>query len=161
MAENESRANQEAPVPVPASLENSAGFLLNRAARIIRERVTEALEPLGMSPQEMGLLKIIDAEGPNTQQALCTRHNVDRTTMVQLIDHLEERQLVMRQPSASDRRANLIYLTPRGRKTLSKTNRLAKKEQEKFLEPLSEPEWESLRQHLVKLLEFHMQKHSD
>jgi len=155
MARHESETNPDGIEPVPASLSDSAGFLLNRAARIIREMVSEALQPLGLSPQEMGLLKLLAAGGPSTQQGLCTKHNIDRTTMVQLVDGLEERQLVIRQPSSADRRANLIFLTPRGRKTLSKASRLAQKQQQRFLSPLSEPEWEVLRQHLIKLLEYH------
>ncbi len=143
----------EAPEAVPTSLSHSAGFLLNRSARIIRERVEEALHPLGLSAQAYGLMRLIEAGGPTTQQSLCARNKIDRTTMVQLLDQLEERQLVLRQPSSTDRRANLIFLTPRGRKTLSRATRLVKKEQEKFLAPLAPEEWESLRQQLIKLLE--------
>jgi DNA-binding MarR family transcriptional regulator len=98
-------------------------------------------------------MRLIEAGGPTTQQSLCARNKIDRTTMVQLLDQLEERQLVLRQPSSTDRRANLIFLTPRGRKTLSRATRLVKKEQEKFLAPLAPEEWESLRQQLIKLLE--------
>ncbi len=147
--------NADSYEAVPASLSNSAGFLLNMAARSIREKVTAALEPLGMTTQELGLLRILDGQGANTQQALCNKHNIDRTTMVQIVDRLEERQLVMRQQSTEDRRANLIHLTPRGRKTLAKANRLTKKQQEQFLMPLSETEWEALRQSLIKLLVHH------
>ncbi len=155
MTDKETEKDSVPKVAVPESLKDSAGFLLNRAGRIIREMVTQALEPMSMTPQEMGLLRIIDAEGPNTQQHLCAKHSVDRTTMVQIVDRLEERQLVVRQTSTTDRRANLIYLTPRGRKTLAQAKRLAKKQQDKFLEPLSPEEWETLKTLIIKLLEHH------
>lgn len=140
------------PEAVPTSLSDSAGFLLNRAARIIREMVEDALKPLRLSAQEYGLMRLIEIGGPTTQQSLCARNKIDRTTMVQILDHLEERQFVIRQTSSTDRRANIIFLTPRGRKTLSKATRLVKKEQEKFLAPLDTEEWDALRQQLIKLL---------
>jgi MarR family transcriptional regulator, lower aerobic nicotinate degradation pathway regulator len=154
MPEDKSRASST--IAVPAVLADSAGFLLNRAAGIIREAMSESLKPLHLSPQEMGLLRLVDAGSPQTQQALSKKNNIDRTTMVQLLDGLEERQLLMRQSDPADRRANLICLTPRGRKTLSQALRRARAQQQKFLSPLSEAEWETLRGLLVKLLEHHL-----
>src|SRR5277367_6521579 len=130
---------------VPDSLVDSAGFLLGRTTSILRERVTLALSPLGLSPRELGLLKIMSAEGPLTQQALGKKHNTDRTTIVQSIDQLERRDLVVRVKNTSDRRSYMLHLTPRGKKTLALASRLAQREQERFLAALSESEWGSLR----------------
>jgi DNA-binding MarR family transcriptional regulator len=103
--------------PIPISLANSAGFLLNRAAQIILDVNEQALVPLKLSPRDVGMLRVIASEGPLSQQAIGKKHNIDRTTVVQIIDSLESRDLVTRVTNQSDRRSNSLYITPRGKKT--------------------------------------------
>jgi DNA-binding MarR family transcriptional regulator len=147
------KTKSESPPPgVPKSLSDSAGFLLNRAARIIREMNTAALAPLGLSVRELGLLRIIASDGPLSQQVLGEKHNTDRTTIVELIDLLEKRELVQRIVNTKDRRAYLIYLTPKGKRVLAKALKLTQKQQEKFLAALNESEWLTLKQMLVRLI---------
>jgi DNA-binding MarR family transcriptional regulator len=144
--------NETSVAVVPDVLSNSAGYLLGRTTRILRERVSAALKPLGITPRQLSLLKLLAAEGGISQQELGKRHDSDRTTIVQLIDELESRQLVVRVKNGKDRRSNLLHLTPRGRKTLSLASRLAGKEQVKFLAALDDKEWAVLRNLLLKLL---------
>lgn len=148
-------SEQQQFVPIPPSLANTAGFLLNRAGRLIHDQVEGALALIKLSTRELGILRIIN-EGALTQQELGKKHNVDRTTMVQLIDVLEQRELVTRVANSADRRSNLLYLTKRGKKTLAQGVRLADREQAKFLAPLDDAEWESLRHILTKLIHHHM-----
>src|SRR5271163_1077455 len=89
---------------VPECLSQAAGFLLNRTARIIRDRVTHALLPLRLSPRDVGMLRILAEEGPLSQQALGKKHNIDRTTVVQIVDEMEGRQLMIRVTNVEDRR---------------------------------------------------------
>jgi DNA-binding MarR family transcriptional regulator len=137
---------------VPHSLSDSVGFLLNRAARIIREMNTAALAPLGLSVREMGLMRIISFDGPLSQQALGEKHNTDRTTIVELIDLLEKRDLVQRIVNPKDRRSYLIYLTPKGKRVLTKALKLTSKQQENFLAALNDSEWTMLKQMLARLI---------
>ena len=109
-----------------------------------------------LSLRELGVLRILGSEGPLTQHGLGKRHKIDRTSIVQLIDLLEERELVQRNKNSEDRRSNFISLTPRGRKTLAKAARLVDKQQKEFLSPLSEAEWEAMRLSLLKLLSHHL-----
>lgn len=148
------KADETKPT-IPAVLSQSIGFLLNRNAIIIRDKVTTSLKPLGLSAREVGLMRILESEGPLTQHELGKRHNVDRSTTVQLVDALETRELVIRCTNPDDRRSNLLYLTPRGKKTLVKAVKLAEKEQAEFLTPLSDSDQETLRAVLFKLLNHH------
>ncbi len=151
-----SRKNDEQLPVVPESLSHSIGFLLNFNGRIIRERLEHVLEPLNLSLRELGLMRILESEGPLSQHVLGRRHNVDRTTTVQIIDELESRQLVIRSQNLEDRRSNLLFLTPRGRKTLSRALKLVNKEQSVFLSGLEPEESEALRSILLKLLSYHL-----
>lgn len=149
------RKPDDLPV-VPEALSNVIGYLLNFNGRIIRERLEHVLQPLNLTPRELGVLRILGSEGPLSQQMLGRRHNIDRTTTVQIIDQLEERQLVIRSQNIEDRRSNLLFLTPRGRKTLSRAVKLVNKEQNVFLAGLNESEREMLRYLLHKLLTYHL-----
>jgi len=143
------------PYTIPAVLSESPGFLLNRAARIIRDMNTEALKPTGLSVRDLGLLRIIAAEGPLSQQALSDKHKTDRTTIVEVIDDLERRQLVLRSQNIQDRRSHSLTVTPRGAKLLAAANRLTSKKKKEFLSALGEGEWQTLRELLVRLITFH------
>jgi len=149
------KADEPTPL-VPESLSHVIGFLLNQNGRIIRERLEAALKPLDLSLRELGVLRILDGEGPLTQHVLGRRHNIDRSTTVQVIDQLEARELVIRSANVEDRRSNLLFLTPRGRKTLQRARKLVDKEQEQFLAGLDENEREQLRNLLLKLLTYHL-----
>lgn len=142
----------------PPGLLNSAGFLLNRLGRRLRERLNAALEPLQLTTQDLGLLRIINEHGPLTQQELGKKNLTDRTTIVHLLDSFEERQLVVRTRNQTDRRSHLLYLTPRGKKTLTRALKITEREQAEFLQPLSDDEWQGVREVLIKLLLHHEQK---
>lgn len=138
--------------PIPESLADSAGFLLNRTSRILQELNEEALGPLKLAHRELGLLRILDGEGPVSQHVIGRRHNIDRTTVVQIVDTLEARDLVTRVSNQSDRRSNLIYITPRGKKTMAQAVRLVNKVQSQFLSSIQPSEWELLRSLLSRLI---------
>lgn len=144
------------PSVVPDCLSHSAGYLMNYNARIIRERLEVALEPLHLSLRELGIMRILESEGPLLQNELGKRQGIDRTSVVQLIDQLEKREFVQRTQNKDDRRSKFLFLTPRGRKTLSQALRLVEKEQKGFLSPLSAEEWETMRLLLLKLLSAHL-----
>jgi DNA-binding MarR family transcriptional regulator len=57
--------------------------------------------------------------GPSTQQALATALKVSPRNVTGLVDALEAGSFVTRSPHPSDRRATLVTLTDRGRRTMS------------------------------------------
>ena len=72
------------------------------------------LAPLGLSVQLCGVLNLL-AEGPISQQELGEQLNIDRTTVVELIDDLEGQGIVVRRRNPADRRSYALHLTPKGR----------------------------------------------
>lgn len=140
---------------IPVSFQDNAGYLLNRAARIIRESITDALRPLKLTPRDVGVLRLLNERGATSQHELGQRDGIDRTTVVEIIDGLQQQELVMRVVNPQDRRRHFVHLTPRGRKVLAQADRLVKKEQDRFLAPLQPAQWETVRSALVKLIEDH------
>lgn len=101
-------------MPVPPSLASRPGALLTIAARTGQELARRRLRPLGLSVQMCGVLNRL-AEGPVSQQELGEQLGIDRTTVVELIDDLEQKGVVVRAKNTADRRSYSLQLTPRGR----------------------------------------------
>jgi DNA-binding MarR family transcriptional regulator len=112
-----------APAPAdvrsaPRALRSSPGFLLGKAAQRGSELVEQALRPLELKTRHYGVLVSLEGLGALTQHELGQLLRIDRTTMVAIVDHLEQRRFVRRAPDRADRRANRIQLTAAGRAAL-------------------------------------------
>lgn len=143
---------KETQPTIPDELMESPGFLLNMVAKTFHERVSEGLKDIGLTLNEYGTMRVVSLHGPLTQQALSRIYNIDRTTVVQVVDALEKRKLVERTTDPADRRCNLLSLTPGGRRLLSRSVRITRNVQNQLLEPLDEKEWRSMQASLVKLM---------
>ncbi len=73
----------------------------------------------GMSPGQVGLLVLIDANPGVTQSRLAEALQRDRSTMVGVLDRLQAKGLLERR-RGSDRRTNGLWLTPAGRRALGR-----------------------------------------
>jgi DNA-binding MarR family transcriptional regulator len=138
----------------PEPLASAVGFLLSWNGQRTAHMFTEALAPLELRPPHFGVLTLIDAEPGSTQQELVARSMIDPSSMVGLIDELEERGLAERRRHPSDRRKHAVYLTGDGRKTLGEARKAAMRTAQEVLAPLDEPEREELRRLLRKLAKF-------
>ena len=138
----------------PEPLASAVGFLLSWNGQRTAHLFTEALAPLELRPPHFGVLTLIDAEPGSTQQELVARSMIDPSSMVGLIDELEERGLAERRRHPSDRRKHAVYLTGDGRKTLGEARKAAMRTAQEVLAPLDEPEREELRRLLRKLAKF-------
>ena len=133
-------------------LSQSAGYLLSQAHRLLRAKVTEALEPLKLSLNEYVVLRLAFLRIPLNQGSLGELYGIDPSTMVFLIDGLEQADLLIRERNSSDRRRYQLVLTAKGNKVLTHAKRIVDKTQRKFLEPLDPAEWDAMRRALGKLI---------
>ena len=112
------------------------GYLLKHAYLTYSELSAEKLGPFGIDGRELAILSTLDGDEPPSQQEIARQLGVDRTTMVGMVDRLEEKTLVRRRPHPDDRRKNVVELTATGRTTLSGATRAAAAVERRFLEPL-------------------------
>jgi DNA-binding MarR family transcriptional regulator len=126
-------------------------YLLKRAFLDLEELHREHLDPLGINGRELSVLLLLDAREPESQQATAERLQVDRTTMVALLDGLEAKGLVARQADPADRRRNVVALTNKGRRTLEKAVRASDEAEARLLEGLDRSERTQLRSLLARI----------
>jgi DNA-binding MarR family transcriptional regulator len=114
-------------------------------------RFAEALVPLGLRPPHFGVMTLIEAHPGLAQQELVTRSLIDPSSMVAVIDELEQMGLAERRRHAEDRRKHAVYLTARGRRMLERARGVALDVAQKVFEPLDSAELKTLRRLLRKL----------
>ena len=125
-----------------------AGQLFFRLWRATHTRTAELLGSVGLTPALFALLNVIGAREGAIQQELGSALGIDRSTMVSLIDQLESAGLATRRPSATDRRAREIAITPKGRKLLARARALITQVEDEVLAGLTSEE----RRDLLTLL---------
>ena len=137
--------------PPPEPLASAVGFLLSWNGQRTAHLFTEALAPLELRPPHFGVLTLIGAEPGSTQQELVDRAMIDPSSMVGVIDELEERGLAERRRHPSDRRKHAVYLTDAGRKRLGEARKAAMQTAQEVLAPLDAAERKELLALLRKL----------
>jgi DNA-binding MarR family transcriptional regulator len=137
--------------PPPEPLASAPGFLLSWNGQRMAALFAASLEPLGLRPALFGVLALIDATPGSTQKELVERSMIDPSTMVAVLDELEERGLAERRPHETDRRKHAIHLTRKGRATLTRARETAIASAREAFAPLSGEEVEALRGLLRKL----------
>ena len=136
----------------PEPLASAPGFLLSWNGQRIARKFAEALEPLGLRPPHFGVLTLISTSPGSAQRELVERSMIDASTMVAVIDELEDRGLAERRPDPSDRRRRAVYLTPQGRRTLERARKAAMDTAKDVFGPLDERELATLTKLLRKLV---------
>ena len=128
------------------------GYLLKHAHLSFFELGAVALAPLGINGREAAVLRAIDAGRPVSQGEIARVMNVDRTTMVALIDDLQLKGLVRRRQDPDDRRRNVVELTDVGRSTVQQADEAVGQAERDFLAPLSAAEAAQFKKTLRALL---------
>jgi DNA-binding MarR family transcriptional regulator len=136
----------------PAELTSRIGYLLKHAQLRFQEIQRDALTPLSLDGRLLAVLVTAEHAGPCQQLRLAEKLEVDRTTMVDLIDRLEASGFVERHPDPDDRRARLIHLTPRGRKALAAGIAASEEVEARFLAALSAADQRTFRRTLGNLV---------
>jgi len=129
------------------------GFLLRKVSAASFNAFSELTAEHGLHPMHFGMLSIIEAEEPISQQELSHRTGIDPSTMVARMDVLDELGLVERTRGADDRRSYEIRLSPAGRKTLAALREEAAEHSERIFAPLTPSERKQLHRLLAKLAE--------
>jgi DNA-binding MarR family transcriptional regulator len=118
----------------------SAAFLLAQLGAYASGQFAKRLEPLGFTPAQAGIFRIIAATPGLSQQELADKLGMYASRLVAVIDDLEKRGLVERQPSNSDRRLYALHLTKSGKDQLAAIGMVAREHARDLLDGLSDEE---------------------
>jgi len=96
-------------------IEDSLGYLVNRAARSMAQQLADELRPAGVGIGQWAVLMFLWARDGMSQAELSRVVAIEPPTMVRNIDRMVRDGLVRREGDPDDRRITRIYLTDRGR----------------------------------------------
>jgi len=105
-----------APEALRASaLTDDVSFLLARANAIALAAGNAALAAHGLKVRAYSVLVLTSGDARPSQRELAEFLRLDPSQVVSLVDELQSRGLVERQPDPADRRANVVVATEAGR----------------------------------------------
>ena len=97
-------------------------FLVNQVSYALAARMGEALADLGLTVSQYCILWKAD-ETERTQIEIAEEGALDKSTVVNEVDRLEQAGLATRQVHPSDRRARVVVLTDSGSAVLGRAHR--------------------------------------
>jgi DNA-binding MarR family transcriptional regulator len=124
---------------------------LMATARAVRQAFDRRFETLGLNLSQASLLAYLAESGPLTQTQLAKRLGLGRAATGTLVDGLEQRGLVERQPDAADRRVWLVACTQSGKDLVSDVNDADQVLRAELREGIPRSERQQLAQLLLKL----------
>ncbi len=135
------------------TLEDSLGFLINRAGKSMGQRLRQHFGEKGMDmPIEHWaiLVNLWIKDGLN-QQELADRTFKDKTTIARAINLLEKMNVVVRVQDENDKRQKNIHLTHKGKSLKEELGPLALQTIQESVEGISEEEVEICKNVLRKI----------
>jgi MarR family transcriptional repressor of emrRAB len=128
-----------------------AMFIVRALAQRLNDVATLWLEDFGLTPLSFQVLARLRAEpdGALALSAIARGLHTRAATMTSLIDGLERDNLIQRVAHATDRRATLAALTPKGTELIAKASRSQHHHYTRMMESIPKRDRETLRKTLL------------
>lgn len=95
-------------------LDSILGFHIRLAHGAVYRHFTESFSDLGLTQKQVSVLWLIDDHPDISQAEIGRRLQIDRATIMAIINRLQKRGYVERGKSTSDKRRQTLHLTPSG-----------------------------------------------
>ncbi|WP_339258274.1 MarR family transcriptional regulator [Lysinibacillus sp. FSL K6-3209] len=129
----------------------SYGFLLGKVLQQMETKFAEGLAPYEINSRQYGVLLFINGNPYSSQKDISENLQIDRTTMVSHIDHLESLGFVKRTRNPKDRRSYSLLITPNGNDVLDSCWEFLINTELEVLAPLDHQERILLKDFLIKI----------
>ena len=129
----------------------SYGFLLGKALQQMENKFSEGLLPFNINSRQYGVLLFIEENPYSSQKDISENLQIDRTTMVSHIDHLETLGLVERTKNPNDRRSYSLLITEKGKEVLNSRWEFLTHIESEVLAPLDQQERQLLKDFLIRI----------
>jgi DNA-binding MarR family transcriptional regulator len=138
--------------PIPGRQVLDLSFLLAHTSHVLATRMAAAFAEIGITPREYCVLAHA-LGGQYTQVELAGLADLDKTTMLNTMDHLERAGYAERQPSPTDRRARIITVTDAGGRQVAAGHEIADQVHREVLAALPEDQRQVFTGALTGLVE--------
>jgi DNA-binding MarR family transcriptional regulator len=132
-------------------LESLIGYNARRAALSVIEVFLERMAVYDLRPVDFSVLSLVTHNPGVTSRQLCTTLGILPPNLVGMVNNLEGRGLIVRQPHPRDGRAMGLHLTPAGQKLMRDAERTAAQLEADAAAKLTESEVRTLIRLLKKV----------
>jgi DNA-binding MarR family transcriptional regulator len=129
-------------------LPSLVGYNLRKAQLVVFNDFARTMGSTQITPGQFGVLMLISGNPGLTQSALAQAIGIERSTMVAVIDALESKNLIKRNPSPVDRRSNALLLSDEGVNQIESLKTMVSAHEDRILTKLTRDE----RVQLIALL---------
>ena len=134
------------------SVQDSTGYWITRLARSMEQDFEKRLQAIGITRSAYAVLSAIHHDNKATPAELAVFLGVDGAAVTRNLDRMEERGLVERTPSVTDRRSVDISLTPEGTDVVQQGRADSMATNDKFTRGLTGAETENLLSSIQTML---------
>lgn len=129
----------------------SVGFTLSQLGLETARQFGQVVARFGIEPRHFAVLRAVQTAPDQSQQGIGDGLGIPASTMVTIVDQLEEKGLVERRHQSADRRTRALHVTPAGDALLLEALEAAKAQESRICAELSAEEREMLLQLLGKV----------
>jgi DNA-binding MarR family transcriptional regulator len=132
---------------------DSLGFVIYRAALSLKSALQRSFKQHGVeiTAEQWGIIRHLWEEEGLSQREIGEKASKDKPNITRMLDALEKKRLIFRQPDPRDRRKFCIYLTKEGKQLHERLFPLVHGLRERATHNLSQPEIEALKAILGKI----------
>jgi DNA-binding MarR family transcriptional regulator len=134
------------------ALEQQTGFLLQLAHQSARRVFNKALEPLNIQAKHLGVLAAVAGNRSFSQKQVANHLELDKSSVVLIVDDLERLKLAQRRKYPNDRRAHALQITEKGRRLVNEAAKIAAEVDRKIFAGLSPPGRRRLDEALLRII---------
>lgn len=135
--------------------DNFIGYLIKSSGRAFANEVNSKIKELGlpMTVEQVGIIFRLFFHPGQTQKDMAEFFLKDKTTIARIIGTMEKNSLLVRVPSETDKRINLLYLTNKGKDVQGVLAKVALETSDKAKAGIDEKELEIAKKVLKQIRE--------
>jgi DNA-binding MarR family transcriptional regulator len=132
---------------------DSLGYLIYRTALALKAALQRSFRENGyeITGEQWAIIRHLWEEDGLSQSEIAEKTYKDKPNITRMLDALEKKRLIFRQPDPRDRRKYCIYLTKEGKQLHERLSPLTQNLRERFTQNLPQDEIEFLRDALNKI----------
>jgi DNA-binding MarR family transcriptional regulator len=132
---------------------DSLGYLIYRTALALKAALQRSFRENGyeITGEQWAIIRHLWEEDGLSQREIAEKTYKDKPNITRMLDALEKKRLIFRQPDPRDRRKYCIYLTKEGKQLHERLSPLTQNLRERFTRNLPQDEIEFLRDALNKI----------
>ncbi len=137
----------------PTYIHDSLGLMIYRTALALKSALQRCFKENGfeITPEQWAIIRHLWEEEGLSQREIGEKAAKDKPNITRMLDALQKKRLIYRQPDPRDRRKFCVFLTKEGKQLHDLLLPLAQTLRERVTQNLSQPEIDILKEALAKI----------